>query len=134
MEIRTGSDTDQVFFYTDWCTHCKNAKPEFSAAADSLAADIRIQFAGVDCGPYKQLCNMYDVAGFPTILYFNYGKNEQKYLGDRSQDAFINFMNDPVRGLAEFAQENFQIHPRWITRRQKSVRLSKSNLKMKTRM
>ena len=55
---------------------------------------------------------MYDVAGFPTILYFNYGKNEQKYLGDRSQDAFINFMNDPVRGLAEFAQEHFQIH-RW---------------------
>ena len=104
------SDIGEVFFYTDWCTHCKNAKPEFSAAADSLAADIRIQFAGVDCGPYKQLCNMYDVAGFPTILYFNYGKNEQKYIGERSQDAFINFMNDPVRGLAEFAQAIFQIN------------------------
>ena len=50
---------------------------------------------------------MYDVAGFPTILYFNYGKNEQKYIGERSQDAFINFMNDPVRGLAEFAQATF---------------------------
>ena len=35
----------------------------YSAAADSLSEDIRIQFAGVDCGPYKQLCNMYDVAG-----------------------------------------------------------------------
>ena len=51
---------------------------------------------------------MYDVAGFPTILYFNYGKNEQKYVGERSQDAFINFMNDPVRGLAEFAQAFFE--------------------------
>ena len=79
---------------------------QYSAAADTLSDDIRIQFAGVDCGPYKQLCNMYDVAGFPTILYFNYGKNEQKYQGARSQEAFTAFMEDPVRGLAEFQNSN----------------------------
>lgn len=69
---------------------------------------------------------MYDVAGFPTILYFNYGKNEQKYLGDRSQDAFINFMNDPVRGLAEFAQGHFQINVLHL--------LNRHNLKIEIRM
>ena len=49
---------------------------------------------------------MYDVAGFPTILYFNYGKNEQKYQGARSQEAFTAFMQDPVRGLADFQNSN----------------------------
>jgi len=45
---------------------------------------------------------MYDITGFPTMLYFNYGKNEQKYVGGRTQEALIEFMNDPVRHLAEF--------------------------------
>ena len=49
---------------------------------------------------------MYDVTGFPTMLYFNYGKNEQKYIGERTSTALIDFMNDPVRGLAEFLNTN----------------------------
>ena len=95
-----------VFFYTEWCSHCKTTKPKFSAAADSLSTDIRILFAGIDCGPDKKLCNMYDIHGYPTMLYFNYGKNEQKYIGERTQEALIAFMNDPVRGLADFQASN----------------------------
>ena len=70
-----------VIFYTQWCGACKEAKPEFSKAADELVGDNKVIMAGVDCGPYKSLCRLYGVNAYPTLLYFHYGKSEQVYSG-----------------------------------------------------
>ena len=92
-----------VFFYTAWCGACKDAKPEFSSAADELQSDNKVTMVGLDCGPYKSLCRLYGVNSYPTIMYFHYGKNEQVYSGSRSSDALVSFMSDPIRGLTELA-------------------------------
>lgn len=94
-----------VMFYTPWCGACKEAKPQFSIAADELQGENKVTMVGLDCVPYKSLCKLYGVNSYPTLMYFHYGKNEQVYSGSRSSEALVNFMSDPVRGLAEQATE-----------------------------
>lgn len=85
-----------VMFYTPWCGHCKATKPFFTEAAASFAEDRKIAFAAVDCTKHTTLCTSNDVQGYPTIKYFNYGKNGFKYMGPRTTESFTDFMNSPA--------------------------------------
>ena len=53
-------------------------------------------FVAVDCTKNQATCDQYGVKGFPTMFYFNYGKNQVTYEGGREAKNFIKFMNDPT--------------------------------------
>lgn len=84
-----------VFFYAPWCGHCKAAKPHFTEAANMID-NKKSALAAVDCTKYRSICNDEGVEGFPTIKYYSYGKKDFKYMGPRSQEGFINFMENPM--------------------------------------
>ena len=84
-----------VMFYAPWCGHCKAMKPDFITAAESFKDNRKTSFAAVDCTKYPSLCSTHEVQGYPTIKYFNYGKNSVKYMGPRSVESLIEFMKDP---------------------------------------
>lgn len=84
-----------VMFYAPWCGHCKSAKPHFIEAADSLINERKMALGAVDCTKHDALCSQYDVNGYPTILYMSYGKKSFKYLGPRTSEGFIEFLNNP---------------------------------------
>ena len=88
-----------VMFYAPWCGHCKAAKPEYTAAAEQLSSEKKIPFAAVDCTKSDPLCKIHEVKGFPTFIYFNYGKNPAPYNGERSQEGFVEFMENPAAFL-----------------------------------
>ena len=62
---------DLYFFYTDWCPHCKTAKPIWN----ELQSDIgnkkingkTIHFIAVDCEKEPETAEKYKVEGYPTI-------------------------------------------------------------------
>ena len=83
-----------VFFYAPWCGHCKAAKPLFTEAAEEIS-DKKTALAAIDCTKHQSICSDHDVRGYPTIKYFNYGKNEFKYMGPRTTDGFVSFMKNP---------------------------------------
>ena len=83
-----------VFFYAPWCGHCKAAKPLFTEAAEEIT-DKKNALAAIDCTKHQSICTDHDVRGYPTIKYFNYGKNEFKYMGPRTTDGFVSFMKNP---------------------------------------
>jgi len=98
------------FFYAPWCGHCKTAKPIYAQAAEHFKEDIKTAFVAIDCTKEKIVCEKYDVKGFPTIIYFNFGKNPTPYEGGRELNDFINFMknpNDPDAGRYD-AQQDWQ--------------------------
>ena len=84
-----------VMFYAPWCGHCKAAKPHFTTAAEAFKAERKTSFAAVDCTKYPSTCTSHDVQGYPTIVYFNYGKKSFKYMGPRTEAGFVEFMSNP---------------------------------------
>ncbi|XP_073401366.1 protein disulfide-isomerase A5 isoform X1 [Dendrobates tinctorius] len=88
-----------VMFYAPWCPHCKNSIPDFTTAANEFKEDRKIGVAAVDCTKEKNqdLCKQEGVEGFPTYIYYNYGKSTEKYNGERSESGFVSF----IRSLRE---------------------------------
>jgi len=81
----TGSstkDAEILFFYADWCPHCKQAKPEWAKFKEETheteVNGYRILCIDVNCtselGESGQLIKTYDVEGFPTVKMKANGK------------------------------------------------------------
>jgi protein disulfide-isomerase-like protein len=64
-------------------------------AAEYFKDDLKIAFVAVDCTKHNQICEQYEVKGYPTIIYFNFGKNPTPYDGKREVKSFIKFMSNP---------------------------------------
>lgn len=78
-----GSGTAEVlFFYTDWCPHCKTAKPIWEEVKTEYEHKTihgyRVSFVSVDCSEesaeVEKLMNQYSVEGYPTIKLIKDGQ------------------------------------------------------------
>lgn len=63
---------DLYFFYTDWCPHCKKAKPEWEQLKRNYSGGktvngYKINFIEVDCEANTALAEKFNVEQFPTI-------------------------------------------------------------------
>lgn len=58
-------------FYTEWCPHCKAAKPEWNAAKEALRDSevngVQVIFREVDCDADEETAARFDVESYPTI-------------------------------------------------------------------
>merc|ERR550514_935243 len=59
-----------VKFFAPWCTHCQKIAPIWEKLAD-LAANKEwpAKVAEVDCTSNKDICEKYQVKGYPTLLW-----------------------------------------------------------------
>jgi len=90
-----------VEFYAPWCGHCKSLAPAWEAAATNLKGIVNI--AAVNCDEHRELAGMFDIKGFPTILFFGSEqtpnphrpglpwKNPQPYQGQRTASAIASY-------------------------------------------
>jgi thiol-disulfide isomerase/thioredoxin len=70
-----GKEAEIMLFYTDWCPHCKTAKPEWEQVkAEYNGKQIHgytIIFTEVNCTndspDVEKMMNTYKVEGYPTI-------------------------------------------------------------------
>jgi len=63
---------DLYLFFTEWCPHCKKAKPEWETLKKGYSVDkpvngYTINFVEVDCDANPDLANKFKVEGYPTI-------------------------------------------------------------------
>ena len=74
-EFVNNNYTDDViiyFFYTEWCPHCKQAKPEWNAFKENINKNktmykTKIIFREIDCDKDAGTAEEYNVEGYPTI-------------------------------------------------------------------
>lgn len=84
-----------AMFYVPWCGHCQKLKPEFAGAATKLKGKAVLVGMNLDKPEAMLLREEYNITGYPTVLYFEGGKLVYDYLGERDEEAIINWMKNP---------------------------------------
>jgi thiol-disulfide isomerase/thioredoxin len=88
-----------LFFYVDWCPHCKTAKPVWESLKRTYETDkindCRIIFTEVNCTKetkeIEELMDKFNIEGYPT---FKLVKDDKIYEFDAkpTEDSLISFM------------------------------------------
>jgi protein disulfide-isomerase-like protein len=78
-----------VEFFAPWCGHCKHLEPIWEELAKELKN--RAVIAKVDCVQERELQQIHQIRGFPTIKFFKDGIVHD-YKGGRDVPSFVSFL------------------------------------------
>ena len=85
-----------VICKADWCSHCKQAAPEFQKLVDASPITLKngsvANVTMLDADADKDKLAGYKVRGYPTIL-INNGADPIEYPGDRTYTGVIEYLN-----------------------------------------
>ena len=101
-----GAGTDEsknaelLFFYADWCPHCKTAKPIWndlkSEYQNKTINGYRVVFTEVNCSEetteVDKMMNQYNIEGYPTLKLIKDGQVIE-YDAKPSKDTLTQFLN-----------------------------------------
>jgi len=103
-QIPTGTsatnEAELLFFYADWCPHCKTAKPIWndlkSEYQNKTINGYKVVFTEINCSEetaeVEKLMNQYNVEGYPTIKLLKDGQIIE-YDAKPSKDTLTQFLN-----------------------------------------
>lgn len=90
---------DIYFFYTEWCPHCKTAKPVWADFKKQIGNEkvngVTLNFIEVDCDKDTDTSDKFNVKGFPTIKLVR-GKQIIEYDAKPSTQNLIEFVNSSL--------------------------------------
>ena len=95
-----GKNAELLFFYADWCPHCKAAKPiwnDLKAEYQNKTINgYQVIFTEVDCSTetpeVEKMMNQYNVEGYPTIKLLKDGQVIE-YDAKPSKETLTQFLN-----------------------------------------
>jgi thiol-disulfide isomerase/thioredoxin len=95
-----GKTAELLFFYTDWCPHCKTAKPVWNDIKEEYQNKringYKVIFTDVNCtndsADIEQMMDKYKVEGYPTIKLLKDGQIIE-YDAKPSRDTLVQFLN-----------------------------------------
>ena len=96
----SSKQAELLFFYADWCPHCKTAKPIWqdlkSEYQNKTINGYHIIFTEINCADEsaetEQMMNKYNVEGFPTIKLLKDGQVIE-YDAKPNKDTLVQFLN-----------------------------------------
>jgi thiol-disulfide isomerase/thioredoxin len=96
----SSNKAELLFFYADWCPHCKAAKPIWndlkSEYENKTINGYQVVFTDVDCSEetseVEKLMNQYSVEGYPTIKLVKDGQVIE-YDAKPSRETLTKFLN-----------------------------------------
>uniref|UniRef100_A0A8R1Y528 Protein disulfide-isomerase n=1 Tax=Onchocerca volvulus TaxID=6282 RepID=A0A8R1Y528_ONCVO len=90
MSFLQQNPTTLVKFYAPWCGHCKALAPEYAKAAKKL----KVPLAKVDATIETNLAKTYNIEGFPTLKFWQNGKDPVDYDGGRESDEIVKWISE----------------------------------------
>lgn len=103
QETEGGTDAEIIFFFADWCPHCKKAKPHWEEVKQMYSGKVvngyNMIFTEVDCSEetdeVKQTTKQYDIEGYPTIKLVKDGQVIE-YDAKPDKDTLEKFINTVI--------------------------------------
>lgn len=95
-----GNTAELMFFFANWCPHCKTAKPIWndlkSEYENKTINGYKVVFTDVDCSEESQeverMMNKYSVEGYPTIKLLKDGQVIE-YDAKPTRETLVQFLN-----------------------------------------
>ena len=96
----SGNEAELLFFFADWCPHCKTAKPIWndlkSEYQNKTINGYQVIFTEINCSEetaeVEKLMNQYNVEGYPTIKLLKDGQIIE-YDAKPSRETLTQFLN-----------------------------------------
>jgi thiol-disulfide isomerase/thioredoxin len=71
VEQGESSEAELYFFFTEWCPHCKKAKPEWEKLVSEFEGKpingTIVHFKAIDCDKDEATADEFKVEGYPTV-------------------------------------------------------------------
>ena len=83
----TQADKILVDFYAEWCGPCKMIGQVF----ESMEKEVEVLKVNTD--EFPDLAQKYGVMSIPTVLLFKNGSEVDKFIGLRSKEEILEFIN-----------------------------------------
>jgi thiol-disulfide isomerase/thioredoxin len=95
-----GNTAELLFFYAEWCPHCKTAKPIWNDLKteyeNKTINGYKVVFTDVNCSEetaeVDKMMNQYNVEGYPTIILLKDGQIIE-YDAKPSKETLTQFLN-----------------------------------------
>lgn len=94
-----------IMFYAPWCGYCKTLKPEYVSAAAELKGESLLAAIDVSKPGNSKIRQLYNITGFPTLLYYEKGQYKLPYNGENKKQAIVDFMKDPTSAMQQKKKE-----------------------------
>ncbi|CAI2370762.1 unnamed protein product [Moneuplotes crassus] len=104
--VMNSKDIWFIEFYAPWCGHCQKLAPEWDEAASSLRGQVK--FGKVDATVEKGLASRFQIQGYPTIKYWDYGNKKSKRSGNKYEGGRT---ASDIKNFAQNLLENTDIEP-----------------------
>jgi thiol-disulfide isomerase/thioredoxin len=96
----SSKNVELLFFYVDWCPHCKTAKPDWeelkSEYENKTINGYHVKFTEINCTEESteivDLINKYNIEGYPTVKLLKDGQIIE-YDAKPSKDTLTQFLN-----------------------------------------
>lgn len=91
FEQHVASGKHFVKFYAPWCGHCQRLAPVWDELGKNLGSIDNVRISKIDCTQHKNVCNQFDIKGYPTLLWIEDGRKIEKYQGQRALDDLVSY-------------------------------------------
>ncbi|XP_031572662.1 endoplasmic reticulum resident protein 44-like [Actinia tenebrosa] len=93
-----------INFYADWCRFSQMLAPVFDQTADIAKEEFPnvLKFAKVDCDAHQNIGRRFGITKYPTLKLWRNGESSRReYRGQRSVDAFTNYLRNQMKSIVE---------------------------------
>ena len=86
FDMAIGSGLTLVDFWAGWCMPCRMLAPVIEELARQYEGSIEV--GKVDVDEENELAVRYGIMSIPTVILFNEGKEEKRFIGVQPIEAF----------------------------------------------